>query len=160
MEDKSREAFESAMSDTTEPDGLKRLHNAMVGTMTEMLKGMPLWMRVNYVLNSVMHQLSDAPEVQAYQEVNWDKINELLFTNMTENDYNLISHVGSMEELHDLRANLVAASCGLGSWLKLTCKDCGQVFYMDSEEIDFFKRNKLSLPRRCKPCRKLRKDKR
>lgn len=37
------------------------------------------------------------------------------------------------------------------------CADCGQAFDLDADQVRFFLRQKLAVPRRCAPCRVLRK---
>lgn len=43
--------------------------------------------------------------------------------------------------------------------LKRTCVQCGKEFEMSQSEISFYKKKKLSLPKRCKECRELNKSK-
>ena len=43
--------------------------------------------------------------------------------------------------------------------LKRTCVQCGKEFEMNQSEINFYKKKKLSLPKRCKECRELNKAK-
>ena len=43
--------------------------------------------------------------------------------------------------------------------LKRTCVQCGNEFEMSQSEINFYKKKKLSLPKRCKECRELNKNK-
>ena len=43
--------------------------------------------------------------------------------------------------------------------LKRTCVQCGKEFEMNQSEISFYKKKKLSLPKRCKECRELNKAK-
>ena len=43
--------------------------------------------------------------------------------------------------------------------LKRTCVQCGKEFEMTQSEINFYKKKKLSLPKRCKECRELNKNK-
>lgn len=40
----------------------------------------------------------------------------------------------------------------------IQCKDCGRLFYIDYKEIEWYNRNKLSLPKRDKLCRDKRKN--
>lgn len=40
---------------------------------------------------------------------------------------------------------------------KRTCKECGKEFKLNDEEIKFYKDRNLSLPKRCKECRKKNK---
>lgn len=42
--------------------------------------------------------------------------------------------------------------------LKRTCVQCGKEFEMSQSEISFYKKKKLSLPKRCKECRELNKS--
>lgn len=39
-----------------------------------------------------------------------------------------------------------------------TCKDCGKVFVMDASEVSWYVKKELQLPKRCKACRKKRRD--
>ena len=41
--------------------------------------------------------------------------------------------------------------------LKRTCKDCGTEFFIYQQEIEFYHSKGLSLPKRCKTCRRMRK---
>jgi len=43
--------------------------------------------------------------------------------------------------------------------LKRTCVQCGKEFEMSQSEINFYKKKKLSLPKRCKECREENKNK-
>lgn len=42
--------------------------------------------------------------------------------------------------------------------LKCTCKECGKEFYIYNNDVEFYKKNNYDLPRRCKECRKKRRD--
>lgn len=42
-------------------------------------------------------------------------------------------------------------------WI-LRCIDCGEQFTFSVEEQDFFQSKELSTPKRCKPCRKVRRQ--
>jgi len=42
---------------------------------------------------------------------------------------------------------------------KLKCVDCGAEFVFSSREQEFFWSKNLSTPKRCKPCRQLRRAK-
>lgn len=38
------------------------------------------------------------------------------------------------------------------------CKDCGNSFYVRASEADFLKSKGLNMPKRCYPCRQLKKE--
>jgi hypothetical protein len=40
----------------------------------------------------------------------------------------------------------------------LVCVDCGQQFVFTTEEQAFYQSKQLSIPKRCKPCRKARRQ--
>lgn len=42
--------------------------------------------------------------------------------------------------------------------MQVKCKDCPKTFKLSDGEIEFFKQKELALPRRCPPCRKLKRD--
>ena len=39
------------------------------------------------------------------------------------------------------------------------CKDCGQSFYLSNDYQQYFLEKRLSLPKRCKSCRRKNKEK-
>lgn len=41
--------------------------------------------------------------------------------------------------------------------IKNNCKQCGKTFIVSDSEIEFYKNKKLSIPKRCKECRKANK---
>ncbi len=42
--------------------------------------------------------------------------------------------------------------------MRRTCKQCGKTFYINESEINFYKSKNLTLPKRCKDCRKQNKQ--
>lgn len=41
--------------------------------------------------------------------------------------------------------------------MKVNCKQCGKEFELSNSEIEFFKKENLELPKRCKECREFNK---
>ena len=119
------------------------------------LRTKPLWERLNLLVNKVGTALSQG---HTGADINWGKINNYLTDNVGEYDYNCFDVVKCPEELAEVRANCIGASCGLGAWQKHTCKDCGKPFYMTFSEVEFFKNKELHVPKRCKKCRDKRKN--
>lgn len=42
--------------------------------------------------------------------------------------------------------------------LTVTCTDCHELFIISPEEQQFFKQKSFALPKRCKPCRVIRRQ--
>lgn len=121
------------------------------------IRKMPLWMRLNFYGNKLGRAINDGHEDK---DIKWDYINEMLTKDLSIFDYNMFESVRSWEEFCNLRFDVIAASEGVGPWHKHKCKDCGKEFYMQHNEVQFYKEKGLSLPKRCKECREKRKSNR
>ena len=60
-------------------------------------------------------------------------------------------------EVEQRRADEINADLASGSWLLRKCKDCGDYFLINDDEIAWFECRDLSIPRRCYTCRCKRK---
>ena len=108
---------------------------------------MVIWMRCNFILNSTQNYKDE--------EINWEKVNEILHSKSDIlYDYNIFSEITSREELLLLRENAICASLGYGPFHKKKCKACGNDFYLNFGEIEFFQNKGLKMPCRCIYCRK------
>lgn len=91
------------------------------------------------------------------QDVNWDRVNEFIRSSGTyDYCYNVIEpQFHSLDEMVVWQEqNLMA---GIDShyypYREIKCKDCGETFYLTSDEVDWFINKGLSIPKRCKKCR-------
>ena len=114
----------------------------------------PMWMRLNYLCNVVNQALKHTDA-----DIDWNKVNELLTTNVNEYDYNAFERIETLDQLA-----WVASQCRTASicddmfiWQEHTCKDCGEKFFMTYGEVNFYERKQLHVPKRCKACRNKRK---
>ena len=46
---------------------------------------------------------------------------------------------------------------GIPSLVVERCKECGRYFVIDEQDLEFFRKKNLAIPKRCKACRKMRK---
>lgn len=115
----------------------------------------PMWMRLNYLCNVVNQMLSEG---HTDADIDWNKVNELLTTNVNEYDFNVFKRIETSDQLL-----IVASHCRTASildcdiWQKHTCKDCGEQFFMTYNEVSFYERKRLHVPKRCKACRDKRR---
>lgn len=115
----------------------------------------PLWMRFNYLLNSINKAITDG---HTEADIDWNKVNELLTTNVSEYDFNFFKRIETIEQLVFTRSDIIAAQlCSDGIWQEHTCKDCGNGFIMSYNEVRFYEDKGLHVPKRCKACREKRK---
>lgn len=118
------------------------------------LNKMPMWMRYNYVLN----QLAKAFERgHTENDIDWSAVNERLYTNILPYDNTMYKKVSTLRELQEAREQCIEASVLNMAWHKARCKDCHQEFTMSHDEVQFYSKKELSLPKRCKCCRDKRK---
>lgn len=120
----------------------------------ETLQKMPLWMRLNFFANKLGTAINDG---HTDDEINWNYINEMCTKGLSEFDYNMYKPVTTFEEFREQRLDVICASEGIMPWHQHKCKDCGEIFYMQHNEVVFYQDKQLSLPKRCKKCREKRK---
>ena len=65
---------------------MKTLHAEMDKT----LMSFPMWMRFNYLLNTIGKVLEQG---KTEADINWDKVNEILTTNRSEYDFNVFEQL-------------------------------------------------------------------
>lgn len=138
-------------------DEQKTIHDAAALIREEVDKilfSSPMWMRFNYLCNSVNNArrqgFTDA-------DMDWDKINKLLTTNVNEYDFNAFDRIETPEKLVWESSLCQSAPLSNDIWQKHTCKDCGEPFLMTYNEVQFYENRNLHIPRRCKACREKRK---
>lgn len=118
------------------------------------LKKMPMWMRYNYILNQLGKAMQQG---HTEDDINWDAVNERLYTDILPYDNTMYKHVSTLDELRSAREQCIEASVLDMAWHKGRCKDCHQEFIMSHNEVQFFSKKELTLPKRCKCCRDKRK---
>lgn len=144
MNDKYKNIFNTEMQNK-EVEPIQRVSNAIKAMSKAMIVDEPIETRLNYITNG-MSGIED-------KDVDWKAVNELLTTNVSKYDFNIIEDAVSIRGIYDVRANNIAASLGLGAWQKHRCRECGEDFYMSKGEVDFFEKKSFDLPKRCKCCR-------
>jgi hypothetical protein len=146
--DPAREAFDKEMNNPDIKDPSMRLHNAINAMMKKLVITVPIGMRLTFFANMLSGTEEDIP---------WDNINDLILENPQPYDYNRFHRVNSIQEFESERLDYVAAECGLGPWYIGVCKECGEQFFMNHGEVEFFESRELPLPKRCPECRAQRK---
>ena len=74
-----------------------------------------------------------------------------------EYDFNCYSRITTPEQFFEARESCIESSVFNLAWQKHICKDCGNTFFMNFSEVEFFRNKELHLPKRCRKCRELRK---
>jgi hypothetical protein len=128
-----------------EGDGMQRLDKAMHEMQMDIFSKMPVWAKFNFFCNITTSKSDD--------EIDWDKVNKILDENKDEYSFNIYETIKNKQQLIETRINCITAQCGLGAWIKGTCKDCGEIFYLGFDEVEFFRNNNLRVPKRCHKCR-------
>lgn len=94
------------------------------------------------------------------EDIDWEKVNDILLCNINQYDFNIIDPVKSLADLNDIQDRINSASLLPGlPWRRCKCKDCKKLFYMGIQEVEFYEKKKLDTPKRCPSCRKARKYK-
>ena len=140
---------------TEEQKTFETVHKFLSDRIKETLLTFPMWMRFNYLLNTINKAITDG---YTEADIDWDKVNELLTTNRNEYDFKFFKRIETIEQLVWTRADCMAASLDSdGIWQEHTCKDCGKPFTMSYNEVKFYEGKELHIPKRCKACRDKRK---
>lgn len=120
----------------------------------ETLQKMPMWMRFNYLGNRLSRALKDGVTNNG---IDWNKLNHLLSDNRDEYDFNYYDRIATLEQFFEARDLCIEGSFLNRIWQKRLCKDCGNTFFMDFSEVEFFRNKELHLPKRRPKCRAKRK---
>lgn len=146
------------MDDITAKTPNEQLHETVRNLFAEAersaLNKMPMWMRYNYILNQIGQALEDG---HTESDINWDAVNERLYTNILPYDNTMHKKVTTLDELRSARSQCIEAAIIDMPWHKGRCKDCHKEFTISYNEVEFFEHKGLPLPKRCKCCRDARK---
>lgn len=114
----------------------------------QVLKGFPIWMKCNVLLNSIGKMDK--------KNINWDYVNEILNDSNDELNYNLFDRIETYEQLLDLASDSKIAEVpefGM-PYFKKKCKVCNDEFTLTKGEILSYLKKDLKIPCRCYYCRK------
>ncbi len=112
-------------------------------------------MNVQQRLDMIVKWVEDQEDKQS---VDYRHIIKLLRNN-NMNDFNIFPNVRTYWDLLDLQVEVDKAYNNETPLIKRNCKDCGEVFYIYISERDDYIAKKLQLPKRCKKCRQINKQK-
>lgn len=134
----------------------RKMRESLQETELRVLATLPMWMRFNYIGNKINKLLQDK---HIEDEIDWDKVNYLLSNNRDEYDFNDYDEIKTVDKFLDARELCFEGQILIGPWQIRVCKDCGKKFTMRFSEVEFYRKKKLHLPKRCPECRARRKEK-
>lgn len=136
----------------------KEVNKLVKSILIDRLTEETMTVRISYIRWFILRSLRENGATEA--NVDWEKVNDILLCNINQYDFNVVDPVKSLADLQDIQDRLNSASLLHDlPWRRCKCKDCKKLFYMDAGEVDFYKRKKLDIPKRCPDCRKARKAK-
>lgn len=114
----------------------------------EYAKTLPVWMRCNILARQLEGKTDD--------EIDWEKINEILSYQNKDLDFNDFDKVSSIDQFEEVRLRAISAEVPEFNepYFRKTCKICGKTFTLTRGEINFFQKKHLDIPVRCHSCRK------
>ena len=134
----------------------RKMRESLYETELRVLATFPMWMRFNYIGNKINKLLQGG---HAEDDIDWDKVNHLLSNNRDEYDFNDYDEIKTVDQFLDARELCFEGQILIGPWQLRVCKDCGKKFTMRFSEVEFYRKKKLHLPKRCPECRARRKEK-
>ena len=148
MERNFSDILDEEIANNKGADSVTIVSNALAKFDTEYVKSFPVWMRCNYLARK-MQNLSD-------EQINWDKVNEILSYQNEDLDFNDFDPVHSVEEFENVRSRAITAEVPEFNepYYKKICKTCGDEFTLTKGEILFFQKKNFKIPSRCYCCRK------
>ena len=132
----------------------KQVQELIGAEIDKALHSFPMWIRLNYLCNTINSMLTNG---YTETDINWDKVNEILTTNVGEYDFNNFKRIETVDELSYATMMCHQVSIIEGVWQKHICKDCGEEFVLTYHEVKFYENKGLHIPKRCKACRDKRK---
>lgn len=135
-------------------DAQKLIESRMIDQLLEET----MMVRVAYIRGIILRSLRNSGATE--EDIDWEKVNDILLCNINQYDFNIIDPVKSLADLNDIQDRIDSASLIAGlPWRRCKCKECKKLFYMCEQEVEFYKNKKLDTPKRCPACRKARKAK-
>ena len=126
--------------------------------LIDQLREETMMVRVAYIRGIILRSLRNSGATE--EDIDWEKVNDILLCNINQYDFNIIDPVKSLADLNDIQDRINSASLLPGlPWRRCKCKECKKLFYMCEQEAEFYKNKKLDTPKRCPACRKARKAK-
>ena len=157
-----KETFTKTFAELKETtDGITAFQKANAAATAQSIRFLPLLMRINYLLNSLVKideaKNEDVGDIDPL--VDWNFINQILTDNIEPSDYNCGERkVNSVEELKQYKIDIELALSDIQPWIIRKCKECGEDFTIFFSEAEYFNGKDMQLPKRCKKCRKARKE--
>ncbi len=136
-------------------EALEKVREMFQSIQDEFLRTKPMFMRLNLITNMVSKAKNEGKK---NEDIDWNKVNEYITTNVGEYDFNDFDRIESFDDLFGTTMHCHEASILNTSWRKGKCKDCGAEFKMSYNEVRFYEEKGLQLPKRCKQCRDLRRQ--
>ena len=157
-----KETFTKTFAELKETtDGITAFQKANAAATAQSIRFLPLLMRINYLLISLVN-IDDAKKENVEDIdplIDWEFINQILTDNIEPSDYNCGERkVNSIEELKQYKIDIELALSDIQPWIIRKCKECGEDFTIFFSEAEYFNGKDMQLPKRCKKCRKARKE--
>lgn len=144
--------------ETNFTETIQDAHKVVESRLIDHLSGETMMVRVACIRGIILRSLRDNGATE--DDIDWNKVNDILLRNIGQYDFNIIDPVKSLADLNDIQDRLNSASLLPGlPWRRCKCKDCKKLFYMPIGEVEFYEGKKLDTPKRCPDCRKARKYK-
>ena len=139
-------------------DTIANAQKIVESRLIDQLREETMMIRVAYIRGIILRSLRNSGATE--EDIDWEKVNDILLCNINQYDFNIIDPVKSLADLNDIQDRIDSASLIAGlPWRRCKCKECKKLFYMCEKEVEFYKNKKLDTPKRCLACRKARKAK-
>ncbi len=93
-------------------------------------------------------------------EIDFNSCFHALRWNALKNDFNIFpEEVNTEQEYYDLDEKIAEAYNNRAPLIRRNCRDCGESFVIFLSERDYYLKQKLMLPKRCKHCRDAKANK-
>ena len=139
-------------------DTIANAKKTIESRLIDQLSEETMMVRVACIRGIIFRSLRNSDTTE--EDIDWEKVNDILLCNINQYDFNIIDPVKSLADLNDIQDRIDSAPLFPGlPWRRCKCKDCKKLFYMGIQEVEFYKKKKLDTPKRCPDCRKARKAK-
>lgn len=134
-----------------EGDPVTVVKNAFDKAGIEYVKTFPVWMRCNYLLNTIANVPEDKRD-----NIKWDFVNEVLSAQTESLDFNIFDEIRSIDDLTQLKLDSTIAEIPEfnAPYFRKKCKCCNEEFTLTRGEINSYFKKGLKVPSRCYYCRK------
>lgn len=142
------------VSQKEKEETIKEARKIIRNASLKAIENLPVSLRCSVILADLRnHNLNENDDLDETQLKEINRILKIPYK-YDKYDYNIFDEIHNIKELNELFEMSNYADFGIYPKYRETCKKCGDMFYLNIHEINWYLNKKLKIPKTCEYCRK------